>query len=71
MGRSLTLLARTRARRGLTLRQLSELSGISEDAITAAEQARRRPRLTTLAKLSEALELDIDDVVDDLERVAS
>lgn len=44
-----------RAEKGLTLRQLEELSGIGKDAISEIERGKRRPRASTLMSLAKGL----------------
>jgi transcriptional regulator with XRE-family HTH domain len=54
-------LAELREKRGLTLRELSGMSGVSPDTINQIELGHRRPRPSTLRKLARALDIDIAD----------
>ncbi|CAN5527669.1 hypothetical protein BH24ACT22_BH24ACT22_22390 [soil metagenome] len=60
-------LAELREKRGLTLRELSRMSGVSPDTINQIELGHRRPRPSTLRKLARALEIDIEDFFEDEE----
>jgi transcriptional regulator with XRE-family HTH domain len=51
----ITRLKRLRAKSRLTLKLLSERSGIDQATISLAENGRRRPYLTTLQALADAL----------------
>ncbi len=51
-----------RIRRGLTVRELSQKSGVNAAAISRIENAHTKaPLLATLLKLAEALEVDISE----------
>ena len=67
MAETLSLVARTRAEKGLTLRDLSMLSGVSINAIGDLER-RRRPNqhLKTIYRVAQALGLSFEDVLIDL-----
>jgi transcriptional regulator with XRE-family HTH domain len=54
-------LAELRERRALTLRELSELSGVAADTINQIELGHRKPRPSTLRKLAKALEVDVEE----------
>lgn len=54
-------LAELRERRALTLRELSEMSGVAADTINQIELGHRRPRPSTLRKLARALEVDVEE----------
>jgi transcriptional regulator with XRE-family HTH domain len=63
-------LAELRERRGLTLRELSKMSGVSPDTINQIELGHRKARPSTLRKLARALEVDIKDFFEDEELTA-
>lgn len=52
-------MAELRERRALTLRELSEMSGVAADTINQIELGHRRARPSTLRKLARALEVDV------------
>jgi transcriptional regulator with XRE-family HTH domain len=54
-------LAELRERRALTLRELSEMSGVAADTINQIELGHRKPRPSTLRKLARALEVDVEE----------
>ena len=54
-------LAELRERRALTLRELSEISGVAADTINQIELGHRKPRPSTLRKLARALEVDVEE----------
>ncbi len=54
-------LAELRERRALTLRELSEMSGVAADTINQIELGHRRARPSTLRKLARALEVDVEE----------
>jgi len=54
-------LAELRERRALTLRELSEVSGVAADTINQIELGHRKPRPSTLRKLARALEVDVEE----------
>jgi transcriptional regulator with XRE-family HTH domain len=56
-----------RDRNGLTQKQLSEKSGISQPNISDVENGRVVPTVVTAAKLAKALNCTIDDLLDDKE----
>ena len=55
---------RDRGHRQLSLRKLSELTGLSHRAIWKVEHGKTDPRLSTLFMLSEALECMVTDFLD-------
>lgn len=66
-----TRLARIRARKGLTQRQLADLAGVSKDVVSAIEsRSDRQVRALSLHKLAVALEVDIEELFEP-EAVAS
>lgn len=54
-------LAELRERHALTLRELSEMSGVAADTINQIELGHRKPRPSTLRKLARALEVDVEE----------
>lgn len=52
-------LRQVREQRGLSLRELSAVCGLSPEAISAIERGRRYPTLHSLECLAEALEVTI------------
>ena len=56
------LLWKVRHQRGLTIRDLSQLSGVNPKTISAAEQDTQHPRKRTLQKIATALEIDMATV---------
>jgi len=54
-------LAELREKRALTLRELSEMSGVAADTINQIELDHRKPRPSTLRKLARALEVDVEE----------
>jgi len=55
-------LRRLRERRYLTQRELAARAGVSADTIVKLEQNRWEPRLRTIKKLAEALEVHPDEL---------
>nr|WP_155097318.1 helix-turn-helix transcriptional regulator [Paracoccus aestuariivivens] len=49
---------------GLTLDQLARLTGISAPALSLIETAKRDPRLTTLARIADALRLPVSRLIE-------
>ena len=58
-------LRRIRAQRQLTLRALSEISGVGKETISDIERGIRTPQTLTLGKLAAALDVDINDLLED------
>ncbi|MBB2915507.1 transcriptional regulator with XRE-family HTH domain [Streptosporangium becharense] len=56
-------LRRLRARRGLTLAALSEMTGISKSTLSRLESGQRRPSLELLLPLAGAYRVPLDDLV--------
>src|SRR5688500_4730561 len=54
-------LAELRERRALTLRELSEMSGVAADTINQIELGHRKPRPSTLRKLARALDVNVEE----------
>jgi transcriptional regulator with XRE-family HTH domain len=55
-------LRRLRERRYLTQRELAEKAGVSADTIVKLEQDRWEPRLRTIRKLAQALDVHPDEL---------
>lgn len=55
----MNILKRLRAEKGLTLRQLAEKSGVNVNTIQYLETEQTNARVGTIARLSNALEVDI------------
>ena len=51
--------AARRAERGLSQRELAELTGTTQSAIARLERGGRPPRIDTLLRIAEALECDL------------
>ena len=52
-------LSEMRRSKGISLRQLSELSGVSKSAIDLIETEQVSPTLDTLCKIAKALDVDV------------
>ena len=58
-----------RKKRRLTQKQLANLSGVTQQAISKIEQGERKsPQIDTLAKLATALKCTVDDLIEDDEK---
>lgn len=53
-----------RARRGYTLSELAERSGVTRGMISQYERGYYKPHAVTLAKLAKALECDVAEIVE-------
>jgi transcriptional regulator with XRE-family HTH domain len=60
-GRRMERLAELRERRALTLRDLSEMSGVAADTINQIELSHRKARPSTLRKLARALGVAVEE----------
>jgi DNA-binding XRE family transcriptional regulator len=49
--------------RNITLSELAKISGITQSGLSMIENGKREPKITTAAKIAEALDIDIDDLV--------
>ena len=58
------LLKKIRSQRGITLRQLSRLSGVSASEINRIENEEIQPTAITLCYLAKALQVKICDLID-------
>ncbi|MFB4318073.1 helix-turn-helix domain-containing protein [Actinomadura sp. 21ATH] len=56
-------LKRLRTRRGVTLAELSEATGISKSTLSRLESGRRRPSLELLLPISQAHQVPLDELV--------
>jgi transcriptional regulator with XRE-family HTH domain len=54
-----------RAERGLTVRQVAELSGVAKETISQVERGERHPYDRTLAKLAHAYGVPIEDLLEE------
>jgi len=54
------LIKQIRQSKGLTTRQLSEMSGISKSQITRIENNQQTPTIDTLYRIAEALRTSVD-----------
>jgi transcriptional regulator with XRE-family HTH domain len=61
------MLQRARFAKGLSLRQLSEATGVSVGAIKRAEADQSKPYGQTIFRLAEGLDLNPDNLLDALE----
>jgi transcriptional regulator with XRE-family HTH domain len=52
-----------RKRRGLSMNQVAERSGLSQGMISLVEHDLRNPTLDTLLRIADALELDLSNVL--------
>ncbi len=52
-----------RAERGLTVRQVAELSGVAKETISQVERGERQPYDRTLAKLARAYGVDVENLL--------
>jgi transcriptional regulator with XRE-family HTH domain len=62
-------LRRLRRERSLTQEELAHLCGVSQEMIAKTEQGRRHPRVTVLAKLAQALDVPLSELIDDRPRL--
>src|SRR5918992_933488 len=54
-----------RAERGLTVRQVAELSGVAKETISQVERGERHPYDRTLAKLAHAYGVPVEDLLEE------
>jgi transcriptional regulator with XRE-family HTH domain len=54
-----------RAERGLTVRQVAELSGVAKETISQVERGERHPYDRTLAKLAHAYDVPVDELLEE------
>ncbi|OBK82935.1 hypothetical protein A5652_16145 [Mycobacterium sp. 1165178.9] len=60
-------LRRARSRAGLTQEGLAEASGLDRTYVSGAERGVRNPSLVTLARLSDALDIRLSDLLTSIE----
>lgn len=58
------LINKTRISKGLSVKKLSQLSGVARSSITEIETKNRFPTIFTMVKLAKALDCSIDDLVE-------
>ena len=58
-------LRRIRVRRGLTIKDLQERTGVNRGTISRAERRERTPLPLTLQRLADALGVDIEDLTEE------
>jgi transcriptional regulator with XRE-family HTH domain len=63
--RRMDRLAELRERRALTLRELSEMSGVAADTINQIELGHRKARPSTLRKLARALDVEVRELFEE------
>ncbi len=56
------LLKEVRTKRGISLRQLEEMSGVSRAHLNAIELQHKEPRISILIKVAKALEVSIEEL---------
>ena len=57
------LLREERLKRGLSLNALAEKSGLSRQMVSYVEQEKRNPSLDTLLRISEVLQIKLDEIL--------
>lgn len=57
-----------RKQKGMTLKQIADIMGCSPQHISQYENGKRLPKIKTLMRLSQALDVDIDDLADTSEQ---
>jgi transcriptional regulator with XRE-family HTH domain len=57
------ILREKRKQRGLSMNQVAERSGLSQSMISLVEHDLRNPTLDTLLRISDALEIDLSEVI--------
>jgi len=55
---------RIRKEKGLTQKQLASRLGVSQAMITKYEQSLRKPKIGTIVKIADALDVDVSEVLD-------
>ena len=58
-------LRRIRVRRGLTIKDLQERTGVNRGTISRAERRERTPLPLTLQRLADALGVDIEELMEE------
>ena len=54
-----------RAERGLTVRQVAEMSGVAKETISQIERGERHPYDRTLAKLAQAYDVPVEELIEE------
>lgn len=65
------ILREERKRKGLSMNIVSERAGLSRMMVSYVERQQRNPTLDTLLRLSEALEVDLADLIQRAQRAAA
>jgi transcriptional regulator with XRE-family HTH domain len=60
-----------RAERGLTVRQVAELSGVAKETISQIERGERHPYDRTLAKLAQAYGVPVGELIEQPDPLAA
>lgn len=55
-------LAAARVNKGLTLKEVSDITGLSKDTVYKVESGKSDPRYSTLCKLCRLYEVGLDDI---------
>lgn len=55
--------ARIRREKGLTQERVEELSGFSQQYLSGLERGQRNPTIVTLSELAQALDVEIEDLL--------
>ena len=63
-------LRRTREKKGLSMNQVAERAGLSQQMVSYVERGMRNPTLETLLRITEALEVDLADVIKQARKAA-
>ena len=64
------LIRKERTKKGLSLNMLAQLSGLSRQMVSYIEQQERNPSLDTLLRISEALKIPLDKLVNRAQNAA-
>jgi len=62
--RTIPALAKLRAMKGLSARDLARRAGLADETVTRIENGHNAPTATTIGKLARALEMDFDELAD-------
>lgn len=65
------ILREERKRKGLSMNTVSERAGLSRMMVSYVERQERNPTLDTLLRLSEALEIDLAELIQRAQRAAA
>lgn len=57
-------LRQIRESKGLTLQQVAEKVGLSYQAVALYEQGLRKPKIDTIKKLAEVLDVDVKEILE-------